>query len=384
MLYEAFDTPNRLPVTRWSKLGVEVAAGDTLVAEIGSLSLEFTRLSQLTGDMKFFDAVQRITIHLSEQQMKTKLPGLFPITVNAREADFISNGVFTIGGMADSIYEYFPKEFVLLGGLSSQYRTLYENAITAIKEFILFKPTTPANEDILLAGTVRAFKPPKLELDPQMQHLSCFAGGMTALAAKIFDRPADLQLAERLTNGCLWAGRSTVSGIMPELFHTAPCPWASSDHCVWDADVWANDMFQRNTNDDQSAEKQLPKQQRIKLKQERLRLPQGISAIANRRYLLRPEVIESVFVMYRVTGDVRWREEAWSMFTAITNRCRTNIAFASLEDVTSNNSRQVDKMESFWLAETLKYFYLIFSEPSEISLDDYVLNTEAHPFKRPR
>jgi mannosyl-oligosaccharide alpha-1,2-mannosidase len=44
---------------------------------------------------------------------------------------------------------------------------------------------------------------------------------------------------------------------------------------------------------------------------------------------------------------------------------------------------QVDKMESFWLAETLKYFYLIFAEPGVVSLDDYVLNTEAHPFRRP-
>jgi mannosyl-oligosaccharide alpha-1,2-mannosidase len=43
-----------------------------------------------------------------------------------------------------------------------------------------------------------------------------------------------------------------------------------------------------------------------------------------------------------------------------------------------------DKMESFWTAETLKYFYLIFSNPDMISLDDWVFNTEAHPFRRPR
>jgi mannosyl-oligosaccharide alpha-1,2-mannosidase len=41
-------------------------------------------------------------------------------------------------------------------------------------------------------------------------------------------------------------------------------------------------------------------------------------------------------------------------------------------------------MESFWMAETLKYFYLIFSEPDTISLDDWVFNTEAHPFCIPR
>jgi mannosyl-oligosaccharide alpha-1,2-mannosidase len=41
-------------------------------------------------------------------------------------------------------------------------------------------------------------------------------------------------------------------------------------------------------------------------------------------------------------------------------------------------------MQSFWMAETLKYFYLIFSDPEVISLDDYVFNTEAHPFRIPK
>lgn len=36
------------------------------------------------------------------------------------------------------------------------------------------------------------------------------------------------------------------------------------------------------------------------------------------------------------------------------------------------------------MAETLKYFFLLFSDPSLISLDDYVFNTEAHPFKLPK
>lgn len=49
-----------------------------------------------------------------------------------------------------------------------------------------------------------------------------------------------------------------------------------------------------------------------------------------------------------------------------------------------NTSAANGPSQSFWLAETLKYFYLAFSPPDVISLDDYVLNTEAHPFKRPK
>lgn len=45
-----------------------------LVSELGSLSLEFTRLSQLTGDLKYYDAVQRISNAFSDSQNSTKLP----------------------------------------------------------------------------------------------------------------------------------------------------------------------------------------------------------------------------------------------------------------------------------------------------------------------
>jgi mannosyl-oligosaccharide alpha-1,2-mannosidase len=45
---------------------------------------------------------------------------------------------------------------------------------------------------------------------------------------------------------------------------------------------------------------------------------------------------------------------------------------------------QRNEQESFWMAETLKYLYLIFDDPERISLDDWVFNTEAHPLKRGR
>lgn len=77
--------------------------------------------------------------------------------------------------------------------------------------------------------------------------------------------------------------------------------------------------------------------------------------------------------MYRITGDKALQDAAWRMFQSIEKLARTNIAHAGIEDVRTLNTEKFDKMESFWLAETLKYFYLIFSEPSLISLDEYVL-----------
>jgi hypothetical protein len=76
-----------------------------LVSEIGSLSLEFTKLSQLTGDMRFYDAVQRIMDAFEESQSKTKLPGMWPIVIDAQKLTFDRDSTFTLGGMSDSAYE---------------------------------------------------------------------------------------------------------------------------------------------------------------------------------------------------------------------------------------------------------------------------------------
>jgi mannosyl-oligosaccharide alpha-1,2-mannosidase len=86
-----------------------------------------------------------------------------------------------------------------------------------------------------------------------------------------------------------------------------------------------------------------------------------------------PEAIESIFILYRITGDPSLQESGWKMFQAIEKHSRTSIAHAVINDVTDPNPMQYDSMESFWTGETLKYFYLLFSEPNVISLDEYVL-----------
>jgi len=114
MLYAAFDTPNRMPVTRWdwksSAEGQAMQASDgQLVAELASLSLEFTTLSRLSKDDKYYDATQRITDELQKAQNQTKLPGMWPVVVDARTPSFSGDNTFTLGAMSDSLYEYLPK-----------------------------------------------------------------------------------------------------------------------------------------------------------------------------------------------------------------------------------------------------------------------------------
>ena len=63
---------------------------------------------------------------------------------------------------------------------------------------------------------------------------------------------------------------------------------------------------------------------------------------------------------------------------------RAPFGHASMRDVSkpraSASANRLDRMESFWIAETLKYFYLIQEETPSFPLDAYVFNTEAHPF----
>ncbi|KAK5137035.1 hypothetical protein LTR08_001044 [Meristemomyces frigidus] len=387
MLIRAFDTPNHLPITRWKPqealAGPQEADETVLVAEIGSLEMEFTRLAQITGEAKYYDAVARIIRLFEAQQQKTYLPGMWPVTVNAKNADFTQDTFFTLSAMSDSLYEYFPKMHALLGGVEPVYKKLYDGSMATAIKYNLWRPMTPDNADILISGNVRASAQDPATLDPQGQHLVCFAGGMFALGGKLFDSPAHVEIGKKLTDGCIWAYKALPLGIMPEVFNMVPCD--SRLDCTWDENKWRSEVKNQHADSGDIDVDQLIKTHR---------LPKGFSQIPDTRYILRPEAIESVFILYRITGEEYLQEAAWDMFTAISNATETHLANAALSDITfsaeqlaqgtTGGTTQMDSMESFWMAETLKYFYLMFSEPSVIDLDEWVFNTEAHPFRRPK
>ncbi|KAF7590461.1 hypothetical protein BBP40_002865 [Aspergillus hancockii] len=365
LIYGAFDTRNRMPQSRWewtrSALGMNIQPSrNTILAELGSLNLEFTRLSQLTQDPKYFDAIQRITDRLEAAQTRTQVPGLWPMMVDAHDMAF-TDPRFTVGGMADSTYEYLPKEHMLLGAQTNQYRKMYDAAMDPIKKRLLFRAMTKDGKDVMFPGNLRAAK---AATEPQAEHLKCFLGGMVGIGAKVFDRPEELDIARKLTDGCIWAYDIMPTGIMPEALYVSPCD--KLDECEWDEQKWHNDILRRYAKYSQGEE---AAQTLISDHQ----LPPGVTEIPDSKYMLRPEAIESVFIMYRITGDKELQDAAWRMFRSIEKMTQTRYAHAAISDVRNPHSAQLDYMESFWLAETLKYFYLIFSEPDVVDLDEYVL-----------
>lgn len=102
--------------------------------------------------------------------------------------------------------------------------------------------------------------------------------------------------------------------------------------------------------------------------------------ITNPQYPLRPEIIESTYYLYTYTHDPKYLAMGKTYLDAVMKYCRTNDGFAALADVRSK--KKSDAMESYFLAETLKYLYLLFAPPSTLNFQSVIFNTEAHPMQR--
>ena len=115
-------------------------------------------------------------------------------------------------------------------------------------------------------------------------------------------------------------------------------------------------------------------------------------------HLLRPEIAESLFILWRVTGQQRYREIAWGLFEQLEKDCRTDEGgFTGLKNVRCDQAvgcardpkfehssmgyaaNLDDYQPSFFMSETLKYLLLSFSEKDLLPLDEWLLTTEGHP-----
>ncbi|KAF9881445.1 hypothetical protein CkaCkLH20_00591 [Colletotrichum karsti] len=360
LLYGAFNTEHRMPVDfinfEDAKAGTGLDVESSVVsASPGTLSLEMTHLSQLTGDPKYYDAIAKVMDLFHEGQKKTKIPGMWPMFVSMRNRDVVTGSQFTIAGCADSLYEYLPKMQALLGGMEPKYEDMTEAFLKAANETLFFRPMLPGGENVLISGNVNVDIDGQRHLDPESEHLACFIGGIYALAGRLLGKEEWVTVGARLTLGCYYAYQAMPTGMMPERFNMLACD--RRDDCKWDEDRWEKE-----------------KRLRPEFKEH---LPKGFTTAKDSRYILRPEAIESVFVLYRITGEKGFQDAAWEMWKAVSNGTLVENGNAAVLDVTKKVDPlpKEDYMESFWLAETLKYFYLVFSPPDLISLDEVTMRS---------
>lgn len=111
--------------------------------------------------------------------------------------------------------------------------------------------------------------------------------------------------------------------------------------------------------------------------------PEAVSfpklSVRENQHRLRPEAIESLFYLYRVTKDPRYREYGWEIFQAMEKHARTANGYGTVTDVSQVPAQVEDSTESFFLAETLKFHYLLQGPEQVLPLDEYVFSSQAHP-----
>ena len=180
------------------------------------------------------------------------------------------------------------------------------------------------------------------------EHLACFDGGNFLLGGEVLGRQDYIDYGLALVNGCHDTYTSTATGIGPEVFS-------------WDPN---------SVPADQSAFFQ-----------------ESGFYITNSIYDLRPEVLESYYYAYRITGDTKYQDWAWDAFVAINATTRANSGFSEIENVNApGGGAKDDFQESFWFAEVMKYAYIIHAPDAEWQVNsggknEWVFNTEAHPLK---
>eukprot|EP00906_Rhabdomonas_costata_P033592 RCo047328 len=292
-----------------------------LLAEVATLQLEFRTLSLLTGNPRYDQKVTAVMTALYESSHipGQENPGALPPLLS-------DSGVFrdrgmTLGAFGDSAYEYLLKQWVLTG--DKLYLKMYTDAAALIRSKLVRKSSTGHTFIGVLEGDGRF-------VSAAMDQLVCYAGGMFALAS-YYGLGDDLALAEELAEGCHFLYNSTATGLGADSVHwNLPGALDPTPYTVSDA-----------------------------------------------KWILRPETVETYFYLYRITGKKMYQEWGWEFFQACQKWARVERGYAGITDV-RDGSHKNNKMESFWLAETLKYLYLLFGDQRMLPLDDWGLNTEAH------
>jgi len=175
LLLPAFDTPTGIPLaivnTRTGKASNWgwASGGCSILSEFGSLELEFNYLSRLTGDDTYAKKIKRIREVVSQVD---KPEGLYPNYINPSTGKWCLKHV-SVGALGDSFYEYLLKQFIISGKTDLNAKKLYDDAIEALENHLLYKS---AQHNLWYFAEMRNNR-----IEHKMDHLACFIAGLFAL-----------------------------------------------------------------------------------------------------------------------------------------------------------------------------------------------------------
>ncbi|XP_070508173.1 mannosyl-oligosaccharide alpha-1,2-mannosidase IA isoform X1 [Chironomus tepperi] len=327
-LLPAFQTPTGIPFalinfrTGSSKNYGWASGGSSILSEFGTLHLEFAYLSDITGNSVYRERVMNIRSILRDLE---KPKGLYPNYLNPKTGKWGQQHM-SLGALGDSFFEYLLKSWLQSGQTDEEAREMYDEAMVAIMEHMVRKSSP---------GGLTYVSDMKFDrLEHKMDHLACFAGGLFGLGARTLQNQYAekyMDVAEGITNTCHESYIRAYTHLGPESFRFSDAVEA----------------------------KALKSQEKY--------------------YILRPETFESYFIMWRLTHDQKYRDWGWDAIQALEKHCRSDGGYSGIKNVYLEPPQQDDVQQSFFLAESLKYLYLLFSDDSLLPLDEWVFNTEAHP-----
>lgn len=320
----------------------KVELTETCSAGAGSLVLEFTTLSRLTGDSRYEQFAKRAFWSVWERKSSI---GLVGAGIDAESGLWLS-GYTGIGAGIDSFYEYAHKASVLLSGSplpSDQPHDLPEKSPTRVQANLVSEEQQ----------TAEAFG--------RVWHESHVSIKRHLYRGDMFIHPHYVQ-ADLYTGASRAFWTDSLSAFYPGLLATSGhLEEATETHllatALWNRYSALPERWSTSTGS----------------------IEGGLSWWGGR-----PEFIESNYHLYRVTRDPWYLHVGEMVLRDIKRRCWTKCGWAGLQDV--RNGDLSDRMESFFLGETTKYLFLLFDEDHPLNKLDapFVFSTEGHPLILPR
>ncbi|AET37727.1 putative mannosidase MNL2 Ecym_1503 [Eremothecium cymbalariae DBVPG len=491
IIIHAFDTPPFVPLVPFdvhSPLRNRYPYRRSAVAELAGVSVEFTRLTQLTKNPKYFNAVYNMYSMARNSNGHFDLPGLITdfvdpsgcelatigddnaaaagmktiyngkyvncLSVNAFQYPAGTHNTGADNAVSDAAWVHENRvEYYSWDGLEAWYRSLLEmsqlivdpefsekfgkmftDAMNAIIKYMLFEPALPKpnssektpQSQIRLLSSVRTWSHDevlehsnivKVMRQFDMSSKSCSFPGMLALASKVFPEfeTQYITAAKEVLEGCFRI--HDILGVIPSSLHLDVCP---EPGCFFDSDAKRQkikDGYYNENNgkkaivdgikitqsskdrlqDDDSEEEQQEAQYvfvdgalpyTLNLESWDENRPLFINAW-NNTYNLDSNLVESLFYMYRITGDSSWRQVSWSLWESTMNKLTEHSAKGYKELKTSTYEdvfldTRADQMPPEWFSKTLKYYYLMFSNESQVAnLNEWIISSKGNMFHKP-
>lgn len=317
--------------------------GASSTAEATSLQLEMKYLAKATGEDLYWRKAEKVMEVIDRNNARD---GLVPIFIYADRGTFREQNI-RLGSRGDSYYEYLIKQYLQTSEQEPVYQSMWNDSMKGIQKHLL---TYSKPSNFLLI----AEKPSGLvgALSPKVDHLTCFMPGTIALATTKgatlaearkqknwgAEQEEGIYIAEELMKTCWGMYKTTKTGLAPEIAHFN----------IYDPPRMYSAYNAKNRPQSPATFEPAngPDQ-----KGHFVGADDYVIHAGDKHNLQRPETVESLFYMWRITGDEKYRNWGWEMFQSFIRwtAIEDGTGFSSLSNVDEIPPTSRDNMESFWL-----------------------------------